>query len=121
MNKNTIVDINSIINKWDQVTSPELYVPYREGDYVIVYGECGGIAIYPYGETYLGYTFISEDDGHYWIEDKNTNKAVFWMEDDIKCMQVVMKYLEEHATPLYFSGCEGDPKLQCGWQRPWKV
>lgn len=119
MNKDTFEVINDIVSKWDQQIIPEKYVPYKEGDYIIVYGACSGVAIYPYG-NHLGYVFLSEDDEHYFCQDKNANKAVFWMEDDIKCLQVAMKYLEEHASPLYFSGCEGNPKCQCGWQLPWK-
>lgn len=111
--------INNVISKWNQENCPELYTPYREGNCVLVYGDCTGVVIYPY-DNYLGYTFLGEDDGFYYIEKHNPDKAVFWIKDDIKCLEIAMKYLEEHATPLYYVGCEDNPKCQCGWQLPFK-
>ena len=111
--------VRNIIGRWNQENYPKFYKPYREGDFVFIYGDCTGIVIYPYVD-YLGYTWLSEDDGFYYLSEQNPNKAVFWMKTDIKCLEVALKYLEENATPMYYIGREGNPDAQCGWQLPWK-
>ena len=118
MNKDQIEFINSVIRQWNQENYPEFHVPYKEGDYIFIYGDCTGIVIYPY-DDHLGYTWLSEDDGFYFMSEKNPNKAVFWIEEDMKCLEVALNYLEKYGTPLYYKGCEGNENCQCGWKLPW--
>lgn len=112
--------INSILTQWSCENVPAQYTPYKEGDYVFIYGDCTGIVIYPDINNFLGYMFFEEDDGFYYYNETKQQKHVYWMKSDIKCLEIAIKYLEEHATPEYYVGCEGDPDMQCGWKLPWK-
>lgn len=112
------------LEQWNQNNVPLKHHPYRVDDYLIVLGECTGIIVYPRDKEtnkYLTYEMLGEDDGSYFLRgDKWSHKDVSWLTEDIKCMEAAQKYIEAHASPMYYVFCGEVSDIQCGWQMPWK-
>lgn len=85
---------------------PKLYTPYRYKDYIIILGEHSGIVAFRENNSNnIGFVALTENNCQYWvtnthpIEKKNHDfvhsKNVIWLEDEIKCYQTLISYLQQ--------------------------
>lgn len=90
---------------FNQNNMPELFKPYKIGDWTIFFWDCGGLALI---DTFI-YTF-DEDDG-YWFVSDNHFMSSSWIPQIMKCLNEVQKYLENNGKPYYYP----DTNVLCGY------
>lgn len=117
MIKEQFKHIESYIEKYDQANPATLYTPVKDYEnYVYIFGPCFGIVLIPENDERITFAILTEDDGHYFIQDKITHAHNFWIHDLIKCLNIAQEYIAQNATPAYFK----NSNTQCGYKLPYQ-
>lgn len=109
--------IKAYIEQYDQNNPAPQYIPEKDYDeYVYIFGNCFGIVLIPENDGRIIFAILTEDDGHYFIQDKAICAHNFWIPDLIKCLNIAQEYVSQNASPSYFVNTD----TQCGYQLPYK-
>lgn len=116
MTTEQIEHIEAYIEEYDQEDPAPQYKPERDFDnYVYIFGECFGIVLIPETDKRITFAILTEDDGHYFVNDK-IYAHNFWIPDLIRCLSIAQKYIKQNATIHYFVNSD-EP---CGYKLPYK-
>lgn len=117
MRKEHFKHIKAYIEKYDQNNIAPQYSPEKDSDnYVYIFGCCFGVVLIPEEDGRITFAVLSEDDGHYFIQDKITYAHNLWISDLIQCLNIGQQYIEQNATVAYFVNTD----TPCGYQLPYK-
>lgn len=117
MRKEHFEHIEAYIEQYDQNNTAPQYVPEKDYDnYVYIFGSCFGVVLIPENDGRITFAILSEDDEHYFIQDKIVNAHNFWISDLITCLNIAQEYVKQNATVEYFVNTD----TPCGYQLPYK-
>jgi len=86
-------------------------------DVQLFLGVCHGIVLHPRerNDRHICFTWIIKDDGH-WSGDSGGSSSSYWIDDAIKVLAVVNKWLKKNARPDMPDTPGYAGKRQCGWR-----
>ena len=106
-----------ICEKYDENNQPPYYEQILEKDVLVIFGESGGILVYPDYSNEFIYRRVVKYDGNYWAEcDGPEGKSALGIWDEYKILEVAMLFIQAHSSIVIY---HPETKQPVEFRGPW--